>query len=60
MKIKGKNNLNDAYTNAYSPEELALNQQLYEECSKENIDYATVELLLKRGADPLGFVQDPV
>ena len=46
--------------NAYSPEELALNKRLYEECIKTNIDYVAVEYLLKQGADPLGFIDDSV
>lgn len=53
-----ENKTDDVYANAYSPEELALNQRLYEECSKEAIDFAPVEALLKQGADPLGLMQD--
>ena len=55
-EIKNENNLDDA--NAYSPEELALNRRLYEECAKKDIDYAVVEELLKQGADPLGLMQN--
>lgn len=50
----------DMQVNAYSPEELALNKRLYEECIKTNIDYVAVESLLKQGADPLGPIKDPV
>ena len=42
------------YEGAYTSEEIALNKELYEECSKESIDFSAVEELLKRGADPLG------
>lgn len=42
------------YEGAYTPEEIKLNKQLYEECSKDVIDFARVEDLLKQGADPLG------
>lgn len=38
----------------YTPEEIELNKKLYEECSKEVIDFEAVENLLKQGADPLG------
>jgi len=42
------------YEGAYSPEEIELNKKLYEACSKDEIDFALVEDLLKQGADPLG------
>lgn len=42
------------YEGTYTPEEIELNKRLYEECSKEPIDFARVEDLLKQGADPLG------
>lgn len=42
------------YEGTYTPEEIELNKKLKEECSKEIIDYAVVEELLKQGADPLG------
>ena len=42
------------YEGTYTPEEIELNKKLKEECSKEIIDYAVVEKLLKQGADPLG------
>ena len=42
------------YEGTYTPEEIKLNKQLYEECSKDVIDFARVEDLLKQGADPLG------
>ena len=42
------------YEGIYSPEEIKLNKQLYLECSKDEIDCAAVERLLKQGADPLG------
>ena len=32
-------------------------KRLYEECTKEHIDFAEVEALLKQGADPLGPMQ---
>ncbi len=38
----------------YTHEEVELNKKLYEECSKEVVDWAVVEKLLKQGADPLG------
>ena len=38
----------------YSVEEIELNKKLYDECTKQEIDFAAVEELLKRGADPLG------
>lgn len=42
------------YEGTYSYEEIELNKKLYEECSKENIDFSVVEDLLKQGADPNG------
>lgn len=42
------------YEGVYTPEEVDLNKKLKEECSKDSIDFARVEELLKRGADPLG------
>ena len=42
------------YEEAYTPEEIEMNKKLLEECSREIIDYASVEELLKYGADPLG------
>ena len=42
------------YEGVYTPEEIELNKQLYDECNKETIDFDRVEDLLKRGADPLG------
>ena len=42
------------YEGYYTAEEIELNVKLYEECSKEVIDFSAVEELLKRGADPLG------
>ena len=60
-EIKHKNdsvqNATKEYKNAYSPEEHGLNWKLYEECSKEDIDFVAVEALLKQGADPLGPTQ---
>lgn len=38
----------------YSPEEVALNLRLYEECIKKSPDFSAIESLLKHGADPLG------
>jgi hypothetical protein len=46
--------LTQKYEGIYTSEEVELNKKLYEECSKETIDYAAVEELLKKGADPLG------
>lgn len=42
------------YEGVYTHEEIELNKKLYEECSKEVIDFKVVEQLLKQGADPLG------
>ena len=42
------------YAEGYSFEEVELNKKLYDECSKENIDFSVVEDLLKQGADPNG------
>lgn len=42
------------YEGAYTPEEIELNNKLYDECNKKHIDFAAVEDLLKQGADPLG------
>ena len=42
------------YEGVYMPEEIELNQQLYEECHKDQINFERVEELLKQGADPLG------
>ena len=60
-EIKNKNDLaqnaDKSYVNAYSPEEHELNKRLYDECLKENVDFAVVEALLKQGADPLGPTQ---
>lgn len=42
------------YEKTYTPEEIELNKKLYAECSKDKIDFATVEELLKQEADPLG------
>ena len=46
------------YEGVYMPEEIELNQQLYEECReechKDQINFERVEELLKQGADPLG------
>ena len=44
----------EKYAGTYTSEEIELNKKLLEECSKENIDFAVVEELLKQGADPLG------
>lgn len=38
----------------YTPEEVALNKELYSECMKVSPDFEKVEDLLRRGADPLG------
>lgn len=45
------------YEGKYTSEEIKLNKKLYEECSKEVIDFELVEKLLKQGADPLGPTQ---
>ena len=42
------------YEGTYTPAEIELNKKLFEECTKERVDYAAVEELLKQGADPLG------
>ena len=42
------------FEGAYTPDEIALNNRLYEECLKEKLDCAAIEDLLKQGADPLG------
>lgn len=42
----------------YTSEEIKLNKELYDECMKANIDFALVENLLKRGADPLGAIAE--
>lgn len=42
------------YEGIYSAEEIELNKKLYEECSKDVIDFSAVEDLLKQGADPNG------
>lgn len=42
------------YEGIYTEEEIALNNQLYAECSKETLDCEAIEYLLKKGADPLG------
>ena len=42
------------YEGTYTPCEIELNKRLFDECAKEHIDFATVEELLKLGADPLG------
>ena len=42
------------YEGAYTLEEVDLNNKLYEECVKEEINLNVIEELLKKGADPLG------
>lgn len=42
------------FEGTYTPEEIELNNKLYEECSKETLDCTKIEELLKQGADPLG------
>lgn len=42
------------YEGTYTLEEIELNKKLKAECSKDDIDFARVEDLLKQGADPLG------
>ena len=42
------------YEGTYTEREIELNNQLYAECSKEILDCAAIETLLKNGADPLG------
>lgn len=44
----------EKFEGIYTAEEIELNNKLYEECSKEEIDFGAVEELLKNGADPLG------
>ena len=42
------------YEGRYTPEEVELNKRLYEECSRDVLECATIETLLTQGADPLG------
>ena len=42
------------YEGTYTPEEIELNKKLFDECTREHIDFTMVEELLKQGADPLG------
>ncbi len=42
------------YEGIYTSKEIELNKRLFDECSKEHIDFIAVEELLKQGADPLG------
>ncbi len=42
------------FEGTYTEEEVALNNKLYKECTKEVIDCAAIEELLRQGADPLG------
>ncbi len=42
------------YEGTYTPEEIELNNRLYEECTKETLDFDAIEKLLIQGADPLG------
>lgn len=42
------------FEGTYTQEEVELNNKLYEECTKDEIDCAAIEGLLKQGADPLG------
>lgn len=42
------------YEGVYTPEEIELNINLMDECTKDNIDFTRIEELLKQGADPLG------
>ena len=42
------------YEGVYTPEEVELNKKLYAECCKKDADFALVEELLQKGADPLG------
>ncbi len=44
----------EKYEGIYTAVEIELNKSLYEECSKDNINYVIIEGLLKQGADPLG------
>ena len=50
--------LTEHFEGRYTSEEIELNRQLYEECLKENIDFLIVEALLKKGADPLGPIEN--
>lgn len=45
------------YEGAYTPEEIELNKKLQDECSKDILDFAAIEELLKQGADPLGGIE---
>ncbi len=42
------------FEGAYTAEEIELNKKLFDECTKETIDFGAVEALLKQGTDPLG------
>lgn len=42
------------YEGTYTSEEVVLNKKLQDACSKEPLDFALIEELLKHGADPLG------
>lgn len=42
------------FEGVYTPEEIVLNNLLYEECTKEVLDCNAIEKLLEQGADPLG------
>ena len=42
------------YEGTYTAEEIELNNKLYTECSKKTLDCDAIEILLKKGADPLG------
>ena len=44
----------ERYKGMYTAEEVELNNRLYEECMKDEPDFALIEELLCQGADPLG------
>ena len=46
--------IDEKYRKYYTAEELDLNQQLLDECTKPHPNFAHIEDLLQQGADPLG------
>lgn len=48
----------ERFEGVYTSEEIEINKKLYEECLKKRIDFAVVDELLKKGADPLGPVEN--
>ena len=44
----------------YTAEELRLNDRLFSECIRDEVDFAVIEELLKKGADPLGALSNDI